>query len=289
MIGISVIQCDKQVMSHVAYLGPEGSFSHIAAYLHVADRSEKLGGLLKPVKSIREVFEAVESRDCCVGVVPYENSLAGNISETLEAFEQFDVAIGNEVYVPINHVLMSVAPDTSEIERIYSKYEVFGQCHKWLEKNMLGAELVSVASTAAAARLAKQDEKGAAIGSTLAAKHFKMDILEYDLGDGEENFTRFLVIGKTPSDYTGDDKTTIRFSVPHEPGSLVEVLKIFCVLNVNLTHIALMPKSLSPMSRSFFVDFSGHVTQHTDLFCALTANRVAFEILGSYPRAEDLL
>ena len=119
-----------------------------------------------------------------------------------------------------------------------------------------------------------------------------MDIIEYNLSGSADNFTRFLVImagDYLNPDCTLDDKTTMRFSVPHEPGSLVEVLKIFCVLNVNLTHLALVPKALSPMSRSFFVDFSGHVTQHTDLICALQANGVAFEILGSYPKAEDLL
>jgi len=286
---------DTKTMTNIAYLGPEGSFSHIAAYLHAADRSEQLGGLLKPAKSIREVFEVVESGDCRVGIVPYENSLAGNIAETLEGFDRHQVQIAGEIYVPINHVLMARplnVQDGNVVRRVYSKYEVFGQCHKWLEKNLPEVEHVSCASTADAARLAYKDGNGVAIGSQLAARHFKMDIVEYDLSSGADNFTRFLVI--VSGDYlnpdcTLNDKTTMRFTVPHEPGALVEVLKIFCVLNVNLTHLALVPKALFPMSRAFFVDFSGHVSQHTDLLCALTANGIAFEILGSYPRAEDLL
>ena len=286
---------DTKTMTNIAYLGPEGSFSHIAAYLHVADRDEQSGGLLKPSKSIREVFEAVESGDCRVGIVPYENSLAGNIAETLEGFDRYQVTICGEIYVPVNHVLMSNSKNVADgnvVHQVYSKYEVFGQCHEWLEKNLSEAKHISCASTADAARLASEDENGVAIGSQLAARHFKMDIIEYNLSGDADNFTRFLVIApdyqQTP-DCTLDDKTTMRFSVPHEPGTLVDVLKIFCDLNVNLTHLALVPKSLSPMSRAFFVDFSGHISQHSELLFVLQQNGVAFEILGSYPRAEDLL
>jgi len=287
-------QCDEKVMTNIAYLGPEGSFSHIAAYLHVADRDEQSGGLLKPSKSIREVFEAVENGDCCVGIVPYENSLAGNIAETLEGFDRYQVTIIGEIYVPVNHVLMANTKltDGNVVHQVYSKYEVFGQCHEWLEKNLSEAKHISCASTADAASLASADRNGVAIGSQLAARHFKMDIIEYNLSGDASNFTRFLVITpdyKQTPDCTLDDKTTMRFSVPHEPGSLVEVLKIFCDLNVNLTHLALVPKSLSPMSRAFFVDFSGHISQHSELLFALQQTGVEFAILGSYPRAEDLL
>lgn len=283
-----------EVMTNVAYLGPEGSFSHIAAFLHVAGRDEELGGLLKPMKSIREVFEAVENGDCRFGLVPYENSLAGNIAETLEAFDTFMGCIHGEVYVPVNHVLMTAAPDESEIERIYSKYEVFGQCHKWLQKNMPNAEQVPVASTSHAACLAKHDKQGAAIGSTLAAKHFKLSILEYELGDGVDNFTRFLVLGsnirqRPKEGEPKNDKTTMRFVVPHAAGELVRVLNIFCQVDVNLTHLALLPKALSPMSRVFFVDFEGDAIERIDMVHALTKNGVAFKFLGSYPKAEDLL
>ena len=282
------------VMTNVAYLGPEGSFSHIAAFLHVAGRDEELGGSLNPMKSIREVFEAVENGDCRFGLVPYENSLAGNIAETLEAFDTFMGCIHAEVYVPVNHVLMTTASDASEIERIHSKYEVFGQCHKWLQDNMPDVEQVPVASTSHAARLAKHDEKGAAIGSTLAAKHFKMDILQYELGDGVDNFTRFLVLGSNirqgPKEgEPKNDKTTMRFVVPHMPGELARVLDIFCRMGVNLTHLALLPKALSPMSRVFFVDFEGDAVRTIDLAREMTRNGVGYEILGSYPKAEDLL
>lgn len=288
-----MVQCDEQIMTNVAYLGPEGSFSHIAAFLHVENVPlEELGGLLKPMRSIREVFEAVESGDCRWGIVPYENSLAGNIAETLEGFDRHQAAIYGEIYVPVNHVLMTAAPDASEIKRIYSRYEVFGQCHKWLQEKMPAVEQHSVSSTAHAARLAKHDDKGAAIGSQLAARYFKLDILEYNLSGSTDNFTRFLVIA--PVDHlnpveTGNDKTTIRFEVAHEPGALVEVLKIFCDRNVNLTHLALMPKSLKPLSRVFFVDFDGHLLEHTDLIHCLQENGLLFTILGSYPKAEDLL
>ncbi len=285
---------NTEVMTNLAYLGPEGSFSHIAAFLHVAGRDEESGGLLKPMKSICEVFEAVESGDCEYGLVPYENSLAGNIAETLESFDTFMGCIHGEVYVPVNHVLMTAAPDASEIERIYSKYEVFGQCHKWLQKNMPDAEQVSVASTSHAASLTKEDEKGAAIGSTLAAKHFKLSILEYELGDGVDNFTRFLVLGSNnrqpPKDgEPKNDKTTMRFVVPHQPGELARVLDIFCRMGVNLTHLALLPKAISPMSRVFFVDFEGDAVERIDLTREMTRNGVGYEILGSYPKAEDLL
>ncbi len=291
-VGALEFVMNETMMTNVAYLGPEGSFSHIAAFLHVESWDEEPGGLLKPMKSIREVFEAVENGSCRWGIVPYENSLAGNIAETLEGFHTPQVAICGEIYVPVNHVLMTAAVDASEIENIYSKYEVFGQCHKWLSANMPNVEQVPVASTAHAARLASEDANGAAIGSVLAAKHFKMDVLHYNLSGSTDNFTRFLVIASRDDlnpDYTGNDKTTMRFEVPHEPGALVDVLKIFCVRNVNLTHLALVPESLSPLSRVFFVDFSGHVSQHTDLIYGLQEAGLLFTIVGSYPRAEDLL
>lgn len=295
-------ECETK-MTNIAYLGPEGSFSHIAAYLHAEDLEDREGGQLKPFGSIDEVFESVEDGDCAWGLVPYENSIAGNIAETLESFDKFEqVRVVGEVYVPINHVLMAMGDVQSleNVQRIYSKYEVFGQCRRWLWENLPDAETISVSSTSQAARQAANDSNGAAIGSQLAAKFFGLEVLDYDLCDHKDNFTRFLVISKVEARVTeSDEKTSIRFTTTDEPGSLLRVLKIFCDNRVNLTHIAKLPRSLKDKECVFFVDAEGapkRGLQQGDADHRLTEALIDFQystiphmVLGSYPKADDLL
>jgi chorismate mutase/prephenate dehydratase len=239
----------------VAYLGPEYSFSHLAAV-------ERFGQSVEFVKvgSIAAVFEEVNRGHTDFGVVPLENSTDGRVADTLDMFIRLpQLKICAEIRLPIHHNLMANC-EQQEIRRIYSKPQALSQCRTWVSKNVPHASLHEVASTATAAELAQREPGAAAIASRQAAVRFGLRVLFSDIEDSPNNETRFAVIGHCKSGRTGHDKTAVMFRVSHQPGSLVEVLDLFKQAKINLTWIESFPAKQGggkPES-IFFVDFEGH-------------------------------
>jgi chorismate mutase/prephenate dehydratase len=163
-----------------------------------------------------------------------------------------------EIRLPIHHNLLANC-EQQEIRRIYSKPQAISQCRTWVSKNVPHASLHEVASTATAAELAQREPGAAAIASRQAAVRFGLRVLFTDIEDSPGNETRFAVIGHQQCSRTGHDKTAIMFRVPHQPGSLVEVLDLFRNAKINLTWIESFPGKQHPKPESmFFVDFEGH-------------------------------
>jgi chorismate mutase/prephenate dehydratase len=271
-----------QKVLKVSYLGPEYSFSHLAAIERFGQAVEFLR-----VGSIPAVFEEVNRGHADFGVVPLENSTDGRIADTLDMFLRLpQLKICGEVRLPIHHNLMANC-EQGEIRRIYSKPQALSQCRNWLSKNVPHASLHEVASTATAAELAQREPGAAAVASRQAAVRYGLRILFSDIEDSPYNETRFAVIGSQEAQRSGHDKTAVVFQVPHAPGSLVEALNVFKQNKLNLTWIESFPAKSPKAEYVFFVDFEGH---HEDpkVKRALTALREHCEhlaILGSYPVA----
>jgi chorismate mutase/prephenate dehydratase len=271
-----------QKVLKVAYLGPEYSFSHLAAV-------ERFGGAVEYMRvgSIAAVFEEVNRSHADFGVVPLENSTDGRITDTLDMFMRLpQLKICAEVRLPIHHNLLANC-EQQEIRRIYSKPQALSQCRNWLSKNVPHASLHEVASTATAAELAQREPGAAAVASRQAAVRFGLRILFTDIEDSPFNETRFAVIGMQECPKTGHDKTALMFRVPHNPGSLVEALNVFKENKLNLTWIESFPAKSAKSEYVFFVDFEGH-PEDPKVKRALTALEDRCEeisILGSYPVA----
>src|SRR5436853_2001194 len=211
-----------QKVLKVAYLGPEYSFSHLAAVERFGQAVEYLR-----VGSIAAVFEEVNRGHADFGVVPLENSTDGRVADTLDMFLRMpQLIISAEVRLRIRHNLMANC-DQPDIRRIYSKPQALSQCRSWLSKNVPHASLHEVASTATAAELAQKEPGAAAVASRQAAVKYGLRTLFLDIEDSPYNETRFAVIGYQKSGKTSHDKTALMFRIPHNPGSLVNVLDVF--------------------------------------------------------------
>src|SRR5438552_3837480 len=271
-----------QKVLKVAYLGPEYSYSHLAAVERFGQNIEYMR-----VGSIASVFEEVNRSHVDFGVVPLENSTDGGVSDTLDMFMRLpQLTICAEVRLKIHHNLLANC-EQEMIRRVYSKPQALAQCRNWLSKNLPHADLKDVSSTAVAAQLAQQEPGAAAVASRQAAVKYGLRILFNDIEDYPHNETRFAVIGHQESPKTGEDKTALMFRVPHQPGSLVEALDIFRQNKLNLTWIESFPAKTGKQEYMFFVDFEGHI-EDPKVKRALNILEQKCEqwaVLGSFPIA----
>ena len=189
----------------VAYLGPEASFTNLAAV-------RKFGSQVGYVSSgtISEVFHKVENGDCDYGVVPIENSIEGAVTNTFDLLADSDLKICSHISMEISHNLLSNV-SLDKIKKVYSKFEVFGQCRHWLQEHLPKAELMEVASTTRAAQIAVKEKNAAAIASLLASDIYQLCVVKKGIEDSSHNITRFLVIGNMDAESTGEDRTSILF------------------------------------------------------------------------------
>jgi chorismate mutase/prephenate dehydratase len=267
----------------VAFLGPETSFSHLAALLHFGESSHLVG---QP--GIARVFDEVERGCVDWGVVPVENSLEGSVNITLDRLLLTPLKIRAEIYLRISHCLISSTAVFKNIKKIYSHPQALAQCRTWLKSNLPNCVLVEMESTAAAAQRVKGKRTEAAIGSSLAAAKNDLHILAEGIEDNNSNTTRFLVIGERESSATGNDKTSLVFTTPHSPGSLHRALSPFAKRRINLIKIESHPVKERLWEYLFFVDIVSHVAQEEIKNCLdeLQGKTTFLKILGSYPRAE---
>jgi len=277
---LSVCRAIK-VTLNIGYLGPEGTFTHLAAVKKFGKKANFV-----PCDSIREVFESVEKHHLDYGVVPIENSIEGVVSYTLDMFFESDLKICAEITLEIEHSLLVSRENKGKIERIYSNPQVFAQCREWLFKNYSQVELVPCASTAKAAQLARKHPQSGCIGSKILADLYKLKVVASEIEDKGPNVTRFLVISLTDSVPSGDDKTSVLFSIRDKVGALYEVLSSFKKWGINLTKIESRPSKRKPWEYYFFVDFCNHRQEENvkKVLKELEKSCIFLKILGSYPR-----
>ena len=269
----------------IGYLGPGGSFSHTAAMLKFGQSVE-----YEPLADIRSIFDEVSKGHCNLGIVPIENTTGGGVIETLDALIDSDVKVCSEVLMAIHHSLLANCR-SEDIEKIYSKPEIFAQCRNWLSATFKEAQTVPVASSAKAAQMAADESGAAAIGSRVAAELYGLKIVCENIEDIANNITRFLVIGREDAKPTGEDKTAILFSTAHKAGALANVLDVFKQYNINLTNIESRPSRKREWEYYFFMDFVGHRTEEQVRKGLEEARKhcLQLSILGSFPRATELL
>ncbi len=278
----------------VAYLGPEATFTQAAALKQFGHSTEML-----PQASISAVFDAVEEGDIKFGVVPIENSTEGVVTHTMDRLMESPLQICGEVQMPIHHCLLGLHRGIVP-EQIYSHPQATAQCRAWLNRHYPGVIMTPVTSTARATQLAAQDAKSYAIGSELAAQHYNLKVLKKGIEDHRNNITRFLILGTQSPKRSGDDKTSLVFSVKDAPGILFDMLKPFHDAGINLSKIESRPmtrlhatkvKSQGKTARweyAFFIDLDGHIASSRvkKAVAALEKQCQFLKVLGSYPRGK---
>lgn len=269
--------------TRVAFLGPEGTFTHQAVLKHFGHGVEAA-----PLSAIDEVFREVEAGAAHYGVVPVENSTEGVVNHTLDSFMTSTAKICGEVELRIHHHLMA-GPNTQKekITRVYSHQQTLAQCRKWLDANMPGVERVAVSSNAAAAKRLEGEWNAAAIAGEMAAELYNLEIIQRNIEDLPDNTTRFIIIGRQDTPPSGHDKTSISVSGKNRPGLLYHVLEPFQTRGINLTRLESRPSRTEKWNYVFFIDFEGHRedTEVKRVLDDLKAEDLDIRFLGSYPKA----
>ena len=173
----------------VAFLGPEGTFSHLAVREQFGAQAEA-----RPMASFEEVLDAVERGKTALGMLPLENTTEGVVTRTLDLLAGTEATICGELRLPVTQHLMSKSGRLGEIRRVASIDQALAQCRGWLDRHLPGVERMELASTAVAARLAAREEDVAAVGSSIAAEVNGLEIVESSIQDRSDNATRFLVM-----------------------------------------------------------------------------------------------
>ena len=273
---------DIDPQRRVAYLGPQGTYSHSALLRYFGPEQAGI-----PQVSIEEVFACVEKGQAEYAVVPVENSSEGSVTATLDCFNQSPLQICGEIQLRIQQVLMThpqTGPDG--IHRIVSHQQSLGQCRNWLDQHYPGIERIAVSSNAEAARLATQEVGIAAIASKTAAEIYQLKVLAQDIEDSRDNTTRFLVISKKYQAKPGiNDKTSLIITTHNVPGALFKVLEPLQRFAVNMSKLESRPSRKEAWSYTFYIDVDGH-QQDEHIAAALAALRqpdIGVKILGSYP------
>jgi chorismate mutase/prephenate dehydratase len=273
-----------QAPTRVAYLGPEFTFSHLAAIEQFGQSAE-----LVPVGTIAAVFEEVERGQAAFGVVPMENSTDGRVSDTLDCFSRSRVRICGELPLRIHHCLLG-AGTRDTVETVCSKPQPLSQCRNWLARHLPHAALVEVASTADAARRAHDDPRTAAVASAQAGVNYGLPLLAKNIEDQPDNVTRFAIIAQETGRRTGSDKTALMLEITHQPGALADVMAIFKKKKLNMTWIESFPIPGHRGRYLFFIEFVGHQSdlRARQAMAALGKKSLRVEILGSYAQGEPV-
>ncbi len=274
-------------MARLSYLGPQGTFSEEAALLYAVAGDWQLA----PYPSIVAAIAAAESGEVEAAMVPLENSLEGSVNATLDALI-FDsqLKIRSELVLPVVHNLLGQrGVEVTEARLLYSHPQALGQCRSYIESNLPGIELVAALSTARAVEQMLADTTPAlAIGTRRAQQLYGANMLAESIQDGSHNVTRFVVLAGADSEPTGDDLTSLAFTVPGEerPGTLHQVLQEFAAREINLTRIESRPGKKMLGRYVFLVDMEGHRrdSKLVDALAAIEPNTTMVKVFGSYPR-----
>jgi len=276
-------------MLKVAYLGPAGTFTELAARQLGKDVE------LVPVASVTEAMDQVVAGLVDRAVVPIENSIEGGVSATSDALAQMaGVQIYGEYLVPVKFDLM-VRPGTklSEIKEVLTHPVAYAQSRKWLEANLPGHTHIPAASTASAAKsLAGGKLADAVIAANGASKIYNLEILASDIGENKEAQTRFIEIGRAgkPQPKTGSDKTSVIVELPDDrPGGLLEMLEQFAARGVNLSRIESRPVGDRFGRYRFNIDAEGHLEDEAIAEALMGLHRFSPKVifLGSYAKADN--
>lgn len=270
----------------VAYLGPEATFTHLAARRHLGHAAEYVA-----VPTVADVFQAVEQGRADLGVVPVENSTEGMVAHTLDLLVDSPLRITAEVMLPVEHCLVA-RPGTrlAAVRLVVAHPQALAQCRRWLATHLPGVRTAEAPSNARAAARAAAEPGTAAIAAAAAAETYGLAVLAPGIQDEPGNVTRFLVLAHHDAPRpTGDDRTSILFSVRDEVGILVEMLKPFARHGIDLIKIESRPLRERPWEYYFFVDLKGHRAEPRvrRALAAVERRALRLKVLGSYPAAAD--
>lgn len=268
----------------VAYLGGPGTYSHFAAQAHFGPRH---GGVAPVVRrDFPAIVRAAEEGEADYAFLPIENTTTGGINEVYDLLLDADLEIVGEHHYRVRHCIVGRATALDSVERVYGHPQALAQCRRFLARQPGITQHFASSSTRAIEHALEDGPGVAAIAGADAARLFGLNIVKTDVGDAEENYTRFVALARkaTPPALNLPCKTSVVFATAHEPGSLVEVLAAFRDEGINLAKLESRPVPGKPWEEMFFLDLESH---HNDPACqralaTLRGRALRLRILGCY-------
>jgi chorismate mutase / prephenate dehydratase len=276
----SALVLEKRLI--IAYLGPEATFTHEAAI-------RQFGSSLNyaPQKTIADVFSEVSRKRADYGVVPVENSTEGAVTHTLDMFVDSELKVVGQIVSPIHQHLMSRFP-RKQIKKLFVHPQSYGQCRNFVQTHFPDVEILETSSNSRSAEMACVEKNSAAIAGGLAAERYKLPILEREIQDNSTNTTRFLVLGRKCGPPTGNDRSSLMFSVADKVGALHHALATFRKYGINMTKIESRPSKRKAWEYYFFVDIEGHQEEKVvaRMLKDLKTKCRELKVFGSFPNTE---
>lgn len=280
----------------VAYQGIPGSFSYLAATTYFGDNYNWLG-----TSRFCEIFSLIEKQQADFGIIPVENSLAGSVYENYDLLARHKLTATAELYLKVEHHLL-ILPQTEplsqttklkQITRVVSHPKALEQCSQFFEEHPW-IEQMAFSDTARAAQHVAQtgSDKLAAIASQTSADLYQLEVLQNNLEDNQNNYTRFLIIADKADCQKKANKSSIIFTVSHKPGSLFGALEVLAKNNLNLTKLESRPIPNKPFEYIFYVDFefeTGKLDRLTETLNQFKVHTLEFKVLGHYQAANRVI
>ena len=267
-------------MKQVSFQGERGAYSEAAARSFFSDEEIKP----IPVSTFAEVLENTSVDKTEYSILPVENSLEGSVGESYDLLYSTSLNATGEIYHRIEHCLIGIGK-LDEVDTIYSHPQALGQCRKFIELH--GMKTIPTYDTAGSVKIVKElnNKNCACIASKAASTMYDMPIISENIANNKNNYTRFLILSKKNSPETKSDKTSIIFSIKHEPGSLYRIIENFHKKNINLTKIESRPTKENTWEYNFYVDFEGHKKnlQVSEILDRIKQETLFMKVLGSYP------
>ncbi len=268
-------------MTKVSFQGERGAYSEAAARTFFDDIKTI------PHTTFAGILESTSTDKTEYAILPVENSLEGSVGESYDLLYSTSLNATGEVYHRIEHCLIGVGI-LDEIDTVYSHPQALGQCRKFIEQHNM--KTIPAYDTAGSVKIVKELNKKncACIASKAASAIHNMPIISENIANNLNNYTRFLILSKGKSSETGNDKTSIIFSIKHEPGSLHRIIENFHKNSVNLTKIESRPTKENTWEYNFYVDFEGHGKNPkiSEILDKIKQETLFMKVLGSYPSAK---
>jgi len=271
-------------MNKVSFQGEHGAYSESAAKKFFGEEIDAYG-----TDSFEDALNAADKKnpsDDYHCILPVENSIEGTVGQSIDAITNTNLHSIGEVYLKVEHCLIGRGK-LDDVTKVYSHPQALGQCSDFIEDHDL--KTVPTYDTAGSVKIIKDlEDNCAAIASSLASSLYEVPIIKDEIANNSNNFTRFLIFSRENTTESGNDKTSIIFSVKHEPGALNQILKEFNDNDINLTKIESRPNKNTNWEYNFFVDFLGHYSnlKIKSVLDKISENTTFLKIIGSYKVAD---
>lgn len=265
----------------VVYQGEPGAYSEMASIRFFGDSVQAKG-----LEQFEDVFQALKNGEADYGVLPIENSSTGAIRQIYDLMTQYDCFVVGETTVAIQHCLMALpGASLDSIQTVYSHEQGLFQCEAYLNKHPKWNRVPQADTAGSANMVAKSgDPSKAAICSKRSAELYGLEILAEAINSNVNNTTRFVVVSPKMELREGRDKVSTCFCIPHQSGSLHEILTIFAVHGLNMVRLESRPIQGSSWEYMFFLEFTGDVTASgmEGVFRELTQSAEQVRVLGNF-------